>query len=438
MPPLRLVQRSRNRRNQVAAFRLAFELAELPSEAMFNLFADSAYLLFVNGRFVTFGPVRFDPRFPLHDPIDLKPHLRPGANVLALEVKAFGVKTFKAISGRGGMVAWGSIRMPQGPAIDLSTGSADWRCVHHKSYDEEASRLSFALDAADLFDQAREPQNWKTGEAEDQAWPRAIPLKDPSYWGKSEARSIPFLSLAPIPLPKSARVLPLNPQEDVFSFSVPTPSKEDGTDESWVIAYTTWIYSPIEQEVTLARFWGEDSFNGQSLGKGLPDAGTDLRIHNRVRFQAGWNHYCGWVTAYTDVFSFFLGLPKECGLVLSPRQVMDDPIGFVRSPLVAKARFLETFSDAQPWKPTAAREEKWGAWIDCPWTKPAHDPCRWTSWGFFTGRPSRRCPARRRIQPSLSPRYPDGFALCIWVPVASRFSRPAPERRRGSHHRRYL
>ncbi len=399
-------------RNQFAAFRLSFDLPQVPSQAVLHLFADSAYQLFVNGRFVAFGPVRFDPRFPLHDSIDLAPHFRAGRNVLAVQVKAFGIKTFKAISGHGGMAAWGSISTPDGLAIDLSTAGADWRCVRHESYDEEASKLSFALDAADVFDQAREPRDWKTGDVEETSWPRAIPLTDQSYWGELQPRSIPSLGLAAIPLPKSARVLPLKVEEDVFSFSVLVTSHELNSKDSEIVPYTTWIHSPRDQEVTIARFWGDDSLNGELLGSGYPSESSSLRIHNRVQFRAGWNHYCGWVKTYSDVFAFFLGFPKEAGLTLSPRKILDDPFGFLRGPLISEEEYSRAKIDTGFWEASNCKLPKGHNWIDCPWDKPAQDPCRWTSWDFYgPALETMPCPPENVVFPQS--RYPEGFALLL-------------------------
>ena len=398
-------------RNQVAAFRLAFDLSDAPLAADLHLFVDCAYQLFVNERFVTFGPVRFDPKFPLYDSVDLKPYLRPGRNVLAIQAKAFGVKTFKAIAGHGGMTCWGSVQPAKGPAIDLATGVADWKCVRHESYDQEASKLSFALDACDIFDQAKEPPDWKATGTEDKHWPRAVVLKDQSIWGELKPRSIPLFTPAPLALAAKARVLPLKAQEDVFTFSVPTPFQEDST-EAMVIPYATWIYSPKEQEVTLAKFWGDDSLNGTPLDKGHQADDQSMRINQRVRLQKGWNHFCGWVTVYSNVYSFFLGFPKDCGVVFSPNKKMDDPVGFLRGPLQPKDSFVEKLAGWRPLDPSGAGQEQTKDWIECRWDAPAHDPCRWTSWDFYGPVfETLSWPVGEKSFPLA--RYPDGFALLI-------------------------
>ena len=44
----------------MVAFRKQFEVATLPQKAMVHLFADVRYMLWVNGRYVERGPVRFE------------------------------------------------------------------------------------------------------------------------------------------------------------------------------------------------------------------------------------------------------------------------------------------------------------------------------------------------------------------------------------------
>ncbi|MCL2665481.1 MAG: alpha-L-rhamnosidase N-terminal domain-containing protein, partial [Defluviitaleaceae bacterium] len=84
-------------RNPYAAFRRTFETDGRVKNAELNIFADTCYQLFVNGKFIGFGPVRFDPKFPQYDTYDIAKYLVPGKNVIAVTVNYFGVKTYKAM-----------------------------------------------------------------------------------------------------------------------------------------------------------------------------------------------------------------------------------------------------------------------------------------------------------------------------------------------------
>jgi len=70
------------------AFRKQFTLAEEPARAQLHVFADSRYLLWVNGQYVLWGPSRFHPKRPEYDTVDVTKFLRRGSNCLAVLVQA--------------------------------------------------------------------------------------------------------------------------------------------------------------------------------------------------------------------------------------------------------------------------------------------------------------------------------------------------------------
>ena len=70
--------------------RRSFELSEVPAQALARVTADSRYVLFLNGREVSRGPVRSNPRRLRYDALDLAPRLRRGRNQLAALVRYFG------------------------------------------------------------------------------------------------------------------------------------------------------------------------------------------------------------------------------------------------------------------------------------------------------------------------------------------------------------
>jgi len=71
-------------------FRKGFDLAECPSCARMLLFADSRYLLWINGRYVLRGPCRFDPKRPEYDVVDCASYLRKGRNAIVVLVHNYG------------------------------------------------------------------------------------------------------------------------------------------------------------------------------------------------------------------------------------------------------------------------------------------------------------------------------------------------------------
>ena len=55
-----------------------------------RLTADSRYVLYVNGREISRGPVRSQPRRMMYDMVDLAPALQRGTNTIAVVVKSYG------------------------------------------------------------------------------------------------------------------------------------------------------------------------------------------------------------------------------------------------------------------------------------------------------------------------------------------------------------
>ena len=76
--------------NTFVLFRKEIELAAAPRSAFGWIAADSRYLLTVNGQRVQWGLAPCDPRNLDADPIDLKPFLKAGKNVIGIEVLFFG------------------------------------------------------------------------------------------------------------------------------------------------------------------------------------------------------------------------------------------------------------------------------------------------------------------------------------------------------------
>ena len=106
------------------AFRKGFTLAQVPASARLHLFADSRYILWVNGRYVLRGPCRFDPKWPEYDSVDVRPFLQSGSNVLVVLVHHYGpVVNGRILTHAPGLTA----RLDIDGKETLSTDPT-WRC----------------------------------------------------------------------------------------------------------------------------------------------------------------------------------------------------------------------------------------------------------------------------------------------------------------------
>ena len=67
-------------------FRKQVEIKNIPEKAEMMVFADSRYVLWINGKYVERGPCRFDPKGPQYDVIDIKDNINQGKNTIAIMV----------------------------------------------------------------------------------------------------------------------------------------------------------------------------------------------------------------------------------------------------------------------------------------------------------------------------------------------------------------
>ena len=71
-------------------FRKGFELSKPPLVASLQIFADSRYLLWINGQYVLRGPCSFNPKRPEYHLVEVAPYLKSGKNSIAVLVHNYG------------------------------------------------------------------------------------------------------------------------------------------------------------------------------------------------------------------------------------------------------------------------------------------------------------------------------------------------------------
>ena len=186
------------------AFRKSFELAALPESAVLNIFADSRYVLWVNGEYVLRGPCRFDPVGPEYDVVDVLPFLREGRNVLAVLGHHYVITEDAA-----------GEEVPQGGVVTLTEGGCHGRTMRHEPAVTavlELPEMRIVTDASwmttndtphlpsppswssicDRVDARHVNWEWMQPEFDDSGWESASAV-DGNAWGKLSQRVIPLL-----------------------------------------------------------------------------------------------------------------------------------------------------------------------------------------------------------------------------------------------------
>ena len=407
-------------RNLYGMFRKTFELKSGVKKAVLHLFADSSYQLFVNGKFVEFGPVRFDPRFPKYDTHDITPYLRSGRNVIALLVNYYGCRTFVAIPAAAGLIAWGQAETENGEITDFSTGSTRWKCKKALAYHSGSHKISFALNPVDIFFQEKEESGWILPEFHDEDWPDAVELEKQDTWGPLSPRTIPYMSGKPVQVAGVLKTLPLEKREEIYSFEMPLPyipvnylALERITDYCGFMAYSTWIYSPCRQTVRVGVYLGDSWINGEKLEAGILAEGKSLRMNQVWTLQEGWNYYFGSVGVYQDVFQFYLALPAGKGLRISADRDLSSSRTFRYTPMLTKAAYQEHLEGkALPYGPEESLEEV-GGWLYATDRDTAHNACRETGWDDYGGAVEVLTPGTLQGHVFPADRYPDGFCVLL-------------------------
>ena len=354
-------------RNPYAAFRKTFEIDNLSeiNDANFNIFADTNYKLYINGKFIGFGPVRFDPKYPQFDTYNLKPFLQIGKNVIAVIANFHGHKTFKNVPEIAAMIAWGNVGN-----IDLSTNNQNgWKCEEYKAYSRYTPKLSFALNAQIFYDQEKFDENWINSDYNDNNWKNAVELKNQNHFGKLLQREIPFMSLESMPIKTKTKIFPINNNENLYSFYMELPFTLDTInpqkDYKDIIEWNTYIYSPCKQDIISSVLYDTVLVNGVLCEPKTEDDSKPLRWNFIMKLNEGWNEISGNAKIYQDIYECYLSLPKNKGLILSADKDKNSGNIFNHTKITLKNAETE--------------------WVYSTMQDKAESPCREASWDSYDG-----------------------------------------------------
>jgi len=398
-------------RDLYALFRRTFDVRGAIETAVLHVFADTAYQLFVNGEFVEFGPVRFDPGHPVFDSHDLAGRLKPGRNTIAVQVNHFGMHTFRSMPSRAGFIAWGSVAMEGGEPVSLATGEGFWRCTRAKAHARYAPALSFALNAAELYDQAGEEAGWNEPTFDDRGWEREVVSASQDTWGALEPRSIAYMSGKAVTTAKPPVVRPLRRTEEWHSFRVPVPEfyrhfEDDRREFPNVLFFRTYVYSPSDEDIEAGVFYGEHRLNGKPLGKAVQSL-RPMRYTERWPLKKGWNFLAGRMKAYHDLFNQYFAVPAGKGIVFSADKDTGSPFAF-ETALRGNNSLEEALADARGWRKIKHEET-------------AHSPSMETSWDEYGDPLETPGPAALNGHQFRLADYPYGFALLLDLDVMHLF-----------------
>lgn len=218
--------------HELVMFRRVFTISEATAELVVHVTADSRYKLYCNGELVSIGPCKGDQFTYYYETVDLGAYLRPGRNVLAVQVLHYaGGEPFQAsVSGdasvwrsrRGGLLVDGVVREAQGPT-SLHTDNR-WRARRDRSIDwvDQLPYTAFLGGMERVYAMHR-PFDWNLADADDSEWEPAtsfLSAYDPVYgqlrpW-RLTARVLPPLLSNRRSLRKVVRQQPTHPDFSIL------------------------------------------------------------------------------------------------------------------------------------------------------------------------------------------------------------------------------
>lgn len=325
-------------RNQFISFEMRFVLSTeaAGSACQLNLFADTRFRLWVNERFVAYGPARFVTQFPEYDSYDLRPFLQEGANLVRVEVNYYGCSSFQTMpDGKPGFIAWGD---KNEAGIDFAT-PGDWRARVHSAWRADAPLFSFAQNPAEICDTRMLAEEL----ADDSRLmsPRVLTeIEIP--WKTLESRSVPYPKYAPV---RPTTIELFAPLEELKTrgFQTFVAGFKRSPDRSVRRAFSTWMHSPQDQTIDLCCFWSDLRLNGEELHI---DCETKLGNHGRARahFKAGWNYLAGEMEILTEAWTYMFRIPDVCGISYHAVPDLDCKSRFALSPVSEQGVFAPEYS----------------------------------------------------------------------------------------------
>ena len=148
--------------NTFILFRKEFNLEDkVPTRARGWITADSRYRLTVNGTRVQWGPAPYDPRYQEADPFDIAPLLKPGKNVIGVEVLHYGLGDGTWPAGKPGMLFHAVLEF-DGGAKQTLVSDASWKAFLDRAHAPGQHKRWYLRALQEEFDARLQPRGWDT------------------------------------------------------------------------------------------------------------------------------------------------------------------------------------------------------------------------------------------------------------------------------------
>ena len=178
-------------------FRKGFVMNEIGTPALLQLFADSRYLLWINGQYVLRGPCRFNPKRPEYDVVDIQKYLKKGNNAMVVLVHTYG----NAINGRIMKHAPGLAAVLEISGKTILRTDKSWKTNDKTRYLPSPGSWNTI---PDIIDARIDQCEWTSANFDDSSWQLTKEI-DGNQWGKMYSCELPLQKETEL---KELRLLP--------------------------------------------------------------------------------------------------------------------------------------------------------------------------------------------------------------------------------------
>lgn len=168
-------------------FRKSIEVTNMPAKAIINIFAYNRFTLYINGRYITRGPVRFENKQPEYCFEDITPYLKKGKNSFAIIVHRYE-HNGRIMNHMPGFTALIQIIDKKGNRQFFNTNES-WKVAKDETF---LSRTSNWSSIRENIDARKMPSNYIGPNFNDDYWVNAIKLHT-NDWSQLYKQEIPSL-----------------------------------------------------------------------------------------------------------------------------------------------------------------------------------------------------------------------------------------------------
>jgi alpha-L-rhamnosidase len=177
-----------NQKPGYTVFRKTFELPGANNTSVIHIFADSRYVLWINGTEVLRGPCRFDPNAPSFDSADVTAFLKEGKNAIAVLVLSHG-SNGKTMDHAPCLTVGLEIKSQTLNSQTIWTDGS-WKWNNQTRF---LPPVQLWAGMADRIDARLDDGDWTRADYDDRQWQNSRSV-DGSLWGKLTPREIPLLA----------------------------------------------------------------------------------------------------------------------------------------------------------------------------------------------------------------------------------------------------